>query len=164
MKEYHVITEGQPNEIWAAGFYGDEGRDKAARQIAEGYWHRYMYAHDKHKTLVVVETVKAAPKRAKYNLSTMARPAFEKLGDRLNRERGDAIDAMIAAGFGQLRGSDVREALKQGKLYGAPLSDSDVALFQRSASTADAMVDWVSERDHRMKMHGSLRPWKARPQ
>lgn len=51
---YQVITEGDPHEIWAKGFWGEEGKAKAERQITEGYWHRHMYARDQHKKLVVV--------------------------------------------------------------------------------------------------------------
>lgn len=54
MKEYKVITENSPNELWASGFYGDDGREKAQRMIREGYWHFHMFARDKHKRLVVV--------------------------------------------------------------------------------------------------------------
>jgi hypothetical protein len=54
MPEYKVVTEGAPNEIWASGFYGEDGRLKAQQRIDDGYWHRYMYLHDRHKTLVVV--------------------------------------------------------------------------------------------------------------
>lgn len=54
MSEFKVVTEGSPNELWASGFYCDEGREKAQRMIDEGYWHRFMFAADKHKKLAVV--------------------------------------------------------------------------------------------------------------
>lgn len=53
--EFKVVTDGSPNELWASGFYGEHGRAKAQRMVDEGYWHRFMYAKDKHKTLIVVE-------------------------------------------------------------------------------------------------------------
>jgi hypothetical protein len=52
--EYKVITKGSPLEVWAAGFYGEHGKAKAEKRIAEGYWHRFMYEKDKHKELEVV--------------------------------------------------------------------------------------------------------------
>lgn len=55
--EYKVITKDNPNELWASGFYGEHGKAKAEKRIAEGYFHRHMYEADKHKTLVVVEAV-----------------------------------------------------------------------------------------------------------
>lgn len=51
---YKVVTQGAPNEVWASGFYGDYGKEKAERWVREGYWHRHMYPKDKHKTLIVV--------------------------------------------------------------------------------------------------------------
>jgi hypothetical protein len=54
MSEYKIITDGSPNELWASGFYHEEGRAKAQSMIDDGYWHRFMFASDKHKKLVVV--------------------------------------------------------------------------------------------------------------
>jgi hypothetical protein len=51
---YKVVTKGAPLEVWAMGFHGESGKARAEKLIAEGYWHRYMYAHDRHKTLEVV--------------------------------------------------------------------------------------------------------------
>ncbi len=48
---YKVIIEDAPNEVWAVGFYGKE---KAQNRIDTGYFHKYMYESDKHKTLIVV--------------------------------------------------------------------------------------------------------------
>jgi len=53
--EYRVITEGLPNEVWATGFYGDEGKKKAQERINSGYFHKHMYESDKSKKLIVVE-------------------------------------------------------------------------------------------------------------
>lgn len=52
--KYQVITKDNPLEVWASGFYGDSGKQKAERMIAVGYWHRVMYEKDKHKELTVV--------------------------------------------------------------------------------------------------------------
>jgi hypothetical protein len=52
--EYHVITKGNPLEVWAMGFYD---RERAESKVREGYWHQYMYEKDKHKELEVVETI-----------------------------------------------------------------------------------------------------------
>jgi hypothetical protein len=49
---YKVVTEGAENELWANGFYD---KDKAQKDIDEGYFHQYMYKEDKHKKLIVVE-------------------------------------------------------------------------------------------------------------
>lgn len=54
-RQYKVVTEGSPNEVWASGFYGDAGKTKAEQRIAEGYWHRFMYERDRQKKLIVVE-------------------------------------------------------------------------------------------------------------
>lgn len=54
---YKVVTQGDELCVWAAGFHGDEGKEKAERMISQGYWHRYMYDKDKHKTLIVVPEV-----------------------------------------------------------------------------------------------------------
>jgi len=54
MIEYKVITKGDPTQLWASGFYGDGGREKAERMVADGYWHSFMYERDKHKVLEVV--------------------------------------------------------------------------------------------------------------
>lgn len=54
MTEYKVITDGAPTELWASGFYGDEGRAKAEKMVSEGYWHKFMFDRDRHKTLAVV--------------------------------------------------------------------------------------------------------------
>lgn len=54
--EYKVITDGSPNEVWAEGFFGDQGRDKAQKRIDAGYWHRLMYPWDRCKKLIVVPT------------------------------------------------------------------------------------------------------------
>ena len=35
--EYKVITQGQPLEVWARGYYNDYGRAKAEKLVAEGY-------------------------------------------------------------------------------------------------------------------------------
>lgn len=51
---YKVITKGNPLEVWAKGFWGPDGKAKADKMIREGYWHRLMYAKDKHKELEVV--------------------------------------------------------------------------------------------------------------
>lgn len=52
--KYKVVTEGKPNEVWATGFYGDNGKSKAQKKIDEGYFHKYMYQSDKIKNLIVV--------------------------------------------------------------------------------------------------------------
>lgn len=52
---YKVVTKGAENEVWASGFYGEQGKAKAQKRIDEGYWHRLMYEQDKSKTLIVVE-------------------------------------------------------------------------------------------------------------
>lgn len=52
--EYKVVTEGEVNEVWGTGFYGDYGKQKAQSRIDEGYFHRYMYEKDKHKKLIVI--------------------------------------------------------------------------------------------------------------
>lgn len=52
--EYKVVTEDSPNEVWATGFYGDYGKAKAEKRIAEGYFHKHMYESDKSKKLIVV--------------------------------------------------------------------------------------------------------------
>jgi len=52
--EYKIVTEGLPNEVWAKGFYGDIGKEKAQNKINDNYFHRYMYEEDKHKKLIVV--------------------------------------------------------------------------------------------------------------
>jgi hypothetical protein len=54
MVSYKVITEGAPNELWASGFHGEDGKARAEKKVAEGYWHRLMYEKDRHKTLIVV--------------------------------------------------------------------------------------------------------------
>ena len=53
--KYKVVTEGSPNEVWAAGFYGDYGKQKAQKRINEGYFHKYMYEVAKSKKLIVME-------------------------------------------------------------------------------------------------------------
>jgi hypothetical protein len=52
--EYKVVTEGNPHELWARGFYGDGGKEYAQKKVDEGYFHKHMYASDKSKKLVVV--------------------------------------------------------------------------------------------------------------
>ena len=52
--KYKVITEGYPNEVWAIGFYGDYGKEKAQKRTDEGYYHQFMYESDKSKKLIVV--------------------------------------------------------------------------------------------------------------
>ena len=52
---YKVVTESSPLEVWAIGFYGESGKQRAEEMIQEGYWHKFMYEKDKHKTLIVVE-------------------------------------------------------------------------------------------------------------
>lgn len=54
MASYKVVTEGAPNELWASGFYGEDGKAKAERMVAEGYWHRLMYEKDRAKILAVI--------------------------------------------------------------------------------------------------------------
>ncbi|MBA2525943.1 MAG: hypothetical protein H0V18_09205 [Pyrinomonadaceae bacterium] len=54
MSEFKVVTDGAPTELWASGFYGDEGKAKAERMVRAGYWHLYMLEKDKGKSLVVV--------------------------------------------------------------------------------------------------------------
>ena len=49
---YKIVTKGSENEVWAVGFYSKE---KAQKKIDEGYWHKYMYDKDKHKTLIVIK-------------------------------------------------------------------------------------------------------------
>jgi hypothetical protein len=53
--EYKVVTEGSSNEVWATGFYGDYGKEKAQKRIDEGYFYKHMYESDKSKKLIVVE-------------------------------------------------------------------------------------------------------------
>lgn len=50
---YKVVTKGNENEVWATGFYGESGKEKAQQRIDEGYYHKYMYKKDKSKELVV---------------------------------------------------------------------------------------------------------------
>ena len=52
--QYKVTTKGNALELWAMGFYGDHGKAKAEKRIADGYWHRFMCEKDKHKELEVV--------------------------------------------------------------------------------------------------------------
>jgi hypothetical protein len=54
MIEYKVITENDPHELWASGFYNDYGRMRAQAMVDGGYWHAIMNKSDKHKKLVVV--------------------------------------------------------------------------------------------------------------
>lgn len=54
MKVYKVVSEGNHNEVWASGFHGKEGKEKAEKRINEGYWHKLMYDKDKHKKLIVI--------------------------------------------------------------------------------------------------------------
>mgnify|MGYP000367212571 CR=1 FL=1 len=56
--EYKVITKDKPLEVWASGFYGEEGAKRAQLMIRNGYWHRHMYPEDKAKVLVVVPETK----------------------------------------------------------------------------------------------------------
>jgi len=56
--EYKVITKGSPNEVWATGFYNEQGKQKAQERINEGYWHKLMYEADKSKKLIVVAVEK----------------------------------------------------------------------------------------------------------
>ena len=51
---YKVVSECCHLEVWATGFYGEQGRKKAQGMIDEGYFHRFMYEADKHKKLIVV--------------------------------------------------------------------------------------------------------------
>ena len=48
---YKVVTSTNHKEVWARGFSNTE---KPQRLIAEGYFHKYMYESDKHKTLIVI--------------------------------------------------------------------------------------------------------------
>lgn len=57
---FKVITKDNPNEVWASGFYSRETPEK---MIKENYWHQFMYAKDKHKTLIVVEETKTPNSR-----------------------------------------------------------------------------------------------------
>jgi len=52
MKSYKVVSECDKNEVWAKGFYDKE---KAQERINTGYFHKFMYQRDKHKTLIVIE-------------------------------------------------------------------------------------------------------------
>jgi len=54
-KSYKVVTEGSQLEVWAMGFHGESGKQRAEEMIREGYWHKLMYEKDKHKTLIVVQ-------------------------------------------------------------------------------------------------------------
>ena len=54
MASYKVVTEGAPTELWASGFYGEDGKAKAERMVAEVYWHRLMYEKDRAKILAVI--------------------------------------------------------------------------------------------------------------
>ena len=54
-KRYKVVSECDNLEVWAVGFYGDSGRERAQKRIDERYWHNMMYEKDKHKTLIVIE-------------------------------------------------------------------------------------------------------------
>ena len=51
---YKVVSECCHLEVWATGFYGEQGKQKAQGRIDEGYFHRFMYEADKHKKLIVV--------------------------------------------------------------------------------------------------------------
>lgn len=97
------------------------------------------------------------------DLRTMARPAFERRGEKLEKASSAVLDDLIAAGFGDWRGSDVRHALAAGRTAnGSELDKETVALFKRYVEVSDARTDWLYERDFRLKMHGCLRPWKRR--
>jgi hypothetical protein len=52
--KYKVVTEDNHNEVWARGFYGEAGKIKAEQKIKEGYFHKFMFPIDKHKTLIVI--------------------------------------------------------------------------------------------------------------
>jgi hypothetical protein len=52
--EYEVVTEGNPNEVWATGFQGESGKEKAQKLVDNGYFHLYMYKTDKDKKLIVI--------------------------------------------------------------------------------------------------------------
>lgn len=51
---YKVVTKGAELEVWGRGFYSKE---RAEAKVKSGYFHRYMYQKDKHKTLIVVPEV-----------------------------------------------------------------------------------------------------------
>jgi hypothetical protein len=53
--KYKVVTEGEELEVWATGFFGFYGKNKAQVLINKGYYHRFMFENDKHKKLIVVE-------------------------------------------------------------------------------------------------------------
>jgi len=56
---YKVVSQCNHNEVWATGFHSKE---VAQKRINDGYFHRYMYDHDKHKTLIVIPyTLKKQP-------------------------------------------------------------------------------------------------------
>lgn len=50
---YKVVTEDATNEVWGTGFFSKE---KAQDRIDTGYFHKYMYEKDKHKTLIVANS------------------------------------------------------------------------------------------------------------
>ena len=62
LAEYAVVTSDNHDEVWASGFYGDTGRERAQRLVDEGYWHRLMYQRDRHKTLIVSRVIRKARK------------------------------------------------------------------------------------------------------
>ena len=44
--------EGEELEVWATGFFGFYGKNKAQVLINKGYYHRFMFENDKHKKLI----------------------------------------------------------------------------------------------------------------
>ena len=51
---YQVVTSDNHNEVWAIGDY----KPSLERKLEGKYWHKFMYEKDKHKTLIIIETLK----------------------------------------------------------------------------------------------------------
>lgn len=55
-REYMVVDADDMHAVYAAGFYGPAGREKAERMVAEGYWHRIAPQLKGRKLIVIPVT------------------------------------------------------------------------------------------------------------
>jgi hypothetical protein len=53
--KFKVVTKGNENEVWATGFHGLLGFNKATSRIKEGYFYDHMYIEERYKQLIVIE-------------------------------------------------------------------------------------------------------------
>lgn len=85
------------------------------------------------------------------DLKTMPRPAFERLGAKLQAESSALCREFIDGGRGDWRPSNIRDNAKTGD-----------EMSVRYVRNMDALADWRSEHDYRLKMHGKLTPWRPK--